>query len=507
MTRMVRLAAVSALALAAASPALAGKADDTLNFAIPREVSTLDEYYNLQAEVTLLTNHIYSHLLWRDPYTLEIKPGLATDWRWIDDTTLEFDLREGVTFHNGEVFNADDVVYTVEFALSPEANTANASTRYGHIASAEKVDDYTVRLHMTGLTPTAVERAATLMPILPNDYHAAVGAERFGREPVGTGPYRVVSFEQGGRIELERFENAYEAAWGKARIGRINILPVTDPQAQVAELITGGLDILWRVVPDQAERLEPLPGISTASSPALRTFFIQMDASGRAGESPLTDRRVRQAINHAINRESIVRNLVKGAAFPIYTACNPQQFGCTTDVQEYPYDPGRARALLAEAGHPDGVTLELSTFGPENRPVIEAVIGDLAAVGITVNLDFRELGAWIPKFQGGEAQMALLAWASYGLYDASGFVGNFFLETPGDYSRDPELVEWFTAAQQTIDTAEREALYARGLQKIAAEAYVAPLYVFSTFYAHRDELAFTPPQDGVLYLYLLDWAE
>jgi peptide/nickel transport system substrate-binding protein len=103
--------------------------------------------------------------------------------------------------------------------------------------------------------------------------------------------------------------------------------------------------------------------------------------------------------------------------------------------------------------------------------------------------------------------MALLAWASYGLYDAAGFVGNFFLETPGDYSRDPELVEWFTQAETTIDSEEREELYARGLRKIADEAYIAPLYVYSTFYAYNEELDFTPPQDGALYLYLVNWAD
>jgi peptide/nickel transport system substrate-binding protein len=502
----MRLIAALCLALGlGATPALAGPADNSLNFPSLRQIDTLDEYYNAQAEITVLTDTIYDRLLYRDPFSLELRPALATAWRMVDDRTIEFTLRQGVRFHNGDAFTADDVVYTVAFAKNPENRVQLAASRFGYLDRAEAVDAHTVRIHLTAPNPSALERLSQTLPILPAGYHARVGRDAFGQRPVGTGPYRVAQFTPGGQVVLERNADYFEAAWGRPRLARINVLPIYEIQTQVAEMMAGRVDLMWRVPPDIAERMGRVPQLHAVSGRSLRTFFFSMDAMGRAGPSPLQDIRVRRAVSHAINREAIARNLVRGAAEVIHAICHPRQFGCSQDVARYAYDPARARALLAEAGLAGAVRFQLHAFGPENRPIIEAVIGDLRQVGIQVDLQFAELGAWIQRFQGGRANSAIVAWASGNIFDTGAFVTNFFTETPGDYARNPAVVAAFRAADQTADPDARRALFREGLHRIADQAYVLPMFIFSTFYVHRDRLDFVPPEDGAVHLYRLGW--
>ena len=179
--------------------AMAGKKDDTLYFSWKKELETLDRYYNTAREGMVVSRQICDDLLYRDPDTLEYKPLLAKSYKWLDTTTMEFELRQGIKFHNGEKFDADDVVFTLNFMSNPE-NKVLVQRNVNWIDRAEKLGPYKVKLYLKNPFPSALEYLAGNLPIYPNEYYTKVGSQGFGLKPVGTGPYKVVEHELGRKI-------------------------------------------------------------------------------------------------------------------------------------------------------------------------------------------------------------------------------------------------------------------------------------------------------------------
>src|SRR5262249_60888065 len=198
--KIVHSRALAALSVALlVIPALAGKKDDTLNIAWDQPLDIADAYFNTSREGILAARMIWDQLIERDPDTFEYKASLATAWRWVDDRTLEFDLRRGVTFHNAQPFDADDVVYTFNFASDP-ANTRLQLRNVSSIRSGKKTAPLKVRIHLKRNFPAALEYVAGPMPIYPHIYYAEVGPQGMARKPIGTGPYMVESLEPGKSI-------------------------------------------------------------------------------------------------------------------------------------------------------------------------------------------------------------------------------------------------------------------------------------------------------------------
>ena len=223
---------VGALAAAAAAMSVcaahAEKATDTLRVVWRDAIPNVDPYYNTLRAGLIVHQHTMDGLVYRDPDSFEIKPLLATSWKWADPKTLDLTLREGVTFHNGDKFSADDVVYTLNLISSPESKVSVPSN-YSWIEKAEKIDDYHVRLHLKKITPAALEFFAMITPIYPKAYREKVGPEGFSKAPVGAGPYKIVKVDGVNEIDLVRFDGYYEGSpKGKARIAKIVIREVAD---------------------------------------------------------------------------------------------------------------------------------------------------------------------------------------------------------------------------------------------------------------------------------------
>jgi len=294
------------------STAEAGKKDDTLNFAWTKELETMDRYYNTAREGMIVSHHIFDDLIFRDPGTNEYKPLLAKSYKWIDATTMEFELRQGITFHNGEAFDADDVVYTINYVTNPE-NKVLVQQNVDWMAKAEKLDPYKVKLYLKKPFPAALEYLGGNVPIYPNEYYAKVGPKGFGQKPVGTGPYKVKEIEPGKRIVFVKNENYFkDSPKGQPAIGKLVQRTIPEMTTQMAELMTGGLDWIYMLTPEQAANLEKGKGIKVLRGEDMRIAFLQMDVTGRAGDTPFKDLRVRRAVNYAIDREAISRNLVGG---------------------------------------------------------------------------------------------------------------------------------------------------------------------------------------------------
>jgi peptide/nickel transport system substrate-binding protein len=323
------------LTLALSAPALAGKADDTLNIAFDRELESLDSYINTAREGILISRMVWDGLLYRDPQTNEYTGNLATSYQWIDDVTMEFELRQGVTFHNGEPFDADDVVYTVNWTADP-ASGATTQQNVNWMKSAEKLDQYKVRLHLKEPFPAALEFLSGPVVIYPNEYYAEVGPKGMGVKPIGTGPYKLTEVEVGKRYVLVKNDDYYDGSpKGKPSIGNIVVRTIPELNTQIAETMAGQLDWIWKVPADQAERLDQMGRFTVKNSQTMRIGYLAMDAAGRSGENPFQNEKVRQAVSYAIDRQGIVDALVKGESQVVHSACFPSQFGCSEAVMKY----------------------------------------------------------------------------------------------------------------------------------------------------------------------------
>jgi len=495
-----------ALALILAWPAWteAGKKDNSINIAWEKELETLDLYYNTAREGIIVSYLIYDTLFYRDPKTSEYLPSLATGYRWISDTVLEIDIRQGVLFHNKEPMDAEDVVFTVNYVTNPE-NKVLVQQNVAWMERAEKVGQYKVRIHLKKPFPAALEYLSNYLPIYPNKYYAKVGPKGFGTAPVGTGPYRVEKLEPGKSVVFVRNETYFEGSpKGKPSIARIVQRTIQEVNTKLAELITGGLDWIWQVPPDQVEKLSQVPNIKVIPAETMRIGFLYMDAAGRSGANPFQKLEVRRALNHAIDRESMARKLVGGQSRVIHTACFPSQFGCTDEgAMRYPYDPEKAKKLLAQAGYPDGFEVDLYAY--RERPYAEAVVGYLRAVGIKANLQFMQYAAMRDKWQGSKASLGYWTWGSYSINDCSAITGYWFKFTPDDAARDEQVKQWLEVADTTVEPEKRKDYYSKALQRIAEQAYWVPLFSYVSNYAFNKDLEFTPYPDEVPRFFEARW--
>ncbi|WP_111558841.1 ABC transporter substrate-binding protein [Paracoccus sediminilitoris] len=494
---------VATLAILAAGMAHADKSDDTLRAAFTKELESVDSYFNSAREGVVLQRAIWDGLIYADPQTGEYKGNLATEWSWIDDTTLELKLREGVKFHDGSDFTADDVVYTVDF-VADESNGAVTQRNVNWMDHAEKVDDYTVRIITKEPFPAALEYLSGPVSIYPSDYYAQVGPSGMGLKPIGTGPYKVVSVDPGKHFVLEANKDYFDGPKGKPQIGNIDVRTIPDVNTQIAELFSGQLDLIWQVPSDQAERMAQMDGFNVSNESTMRVGYLAMDAAGRSGEdNPFTKLEVRQAVNHAINREELVNQLLKGKSIPIHTACFPSQFGCAQDVTEYEYDPEKARELMAEAGYPDGFTTEFYAY--RDREYAEAITSYLNAIGIRTDFKMLQYSALRDLNMKGEVPISFQTWGSFSVNDASAMVSQYFKHGELDDARDDQVLADLDIADSSTDPEVRKEHYRTALQRIADQAYWAPMFSYNTNYVTTDEVAYTPTADEVLRFHAMTW--
>ena len=509
--RPVAVILAAALAFAGAAfhgAAWAGKDNDTLVVAFQRPIRNVDRLYSTPRESLIVAQLTDDGLFYVDPETLEYKPLVAESHSFPDDKTLVVKLREGVKFHDGSPLTADDVVYTLEWMLNPTSETRQGAKIRRWLENVEKVDERTVRLKMKFAYPLALRDLAVSVQLRKR---GSYGGEESKREQSfavnGVGPYRVADFKPGKKVELERFEDYYEGGpKGRGAIQRIVIRTIPDIGTQQAELIAGGVNFLYNIPTDVAENIGLMGDRARRLvGPDMRIGFLAMDAGGVAAEDgPFTRLAVRRAVNHAIDREGIVHNIVRGEARVIHSACHPAQFGCEQDVEKYGHDLGKARALLAKAGLADGFEFDLWAYREKN--VAEAVAADLAKAGITAKLRYVKSSTLAKARRSREIEVYFGSWGSGGTADAAMIAGEHFaLESDRNLSADDEISELMLAAERTADFAARKEAYSRAMKLIAERALWVPLYAYSLNYLISKDVDFTPPRDGLPRLHMVRW--
>lgn len=423
----------------------------------------------------------------------ELVPGLATAWEAVEPTRWRFTLREGVTFHNGEEFTAEDVVYSYERMADP-ANESTQITQMAYLAGVELVDDYTVDiLTQRPYAPLPAAIRAQLK-IVPMDLIEEIGNEAFAAAPVGTGPYEFVEWIPDERI----VHVANEDYWGGApEIKKITYLSAPEASTRASMLLAGEADLIEAVLDTDIPRFESAEGVEVIRAETAYINYISMNALA----APFDDERVRQAANLAVDVETIISSVLgsNGTLLPISNSTN--HTGFDESLTPYPYDPDRARELLAEAGYGEegSIPPQVIEVGqgrqPYNVDVAQAVAGYLTEVGIPTTVEVLESAQQFERYAGGQASsLAYNGMTSFALDSDSIFTLMFADGSRGaQYFDTSDTNDLVFAGQAETDPEARQVIYDE-LQQIVFDQ--APhLFLFQTIdvYAASSDLNWDGP--------------
>lgn len=503
-TRRTRLIPLAAALLLGGGNAMAQK--DTLTWTSDQDVEVLDVYYAQLREQLINIRHVCDSLLFSNPRTQQYEGLLATSYEWVDDVTIDLELRKGVKFHDGSDFTSADVVYTLMHAVAEDSGIINRNN-VQWIDNVVAQGDYKVRINLKQPFPAALEYLAGNLLMMPDGHYddaPTVGERKdYGQvKPVCTGPYELAEIVPGERVELERFDGYYpDGPKGTPAIKRLIYRTIPDKESQVAALLTGEVDWIWAVPKDTAEALADNPRVTVLQEPIMRFSYLQMNTTHP--DSPFRDIRVRRAVNHAVNKQAIAENIVGKGSKVLDAPCYVTQFGCTQDVQKYPYDPEKAKALLAEAGYPDGFEVDLWAY--RERQYVEAIIGYLAEVGIRAKINFVQYSVFRQATREGRTFLANGTWGSNGINDISSSTSYFFRMGPDDQNKDEQVARWLEAGDNTADPEKRKENYRKALERIAEQAYWAPLFSYSKVYIFDKNLEFEPFYDEWARFYWSKW--
>ena len=497
--------AVAAAALAA-QPAAAQKSADTLRAMWLDPVVNIDPYYNNQRTGLILAHHVFDGLIFRDPNGFAMKPLIADSWQWLDDTTLEFKLNPKATFHNGDAITADDVLYTVGIITDPASGISVPSNFVPWLAGAEKINAHTVRLKLKQAFPAALQFVSFVMPIYPKTYRETVGRDAFNKQPVGAGPYKVTKWEAGQTVELERYDGYFGGGKGMPAIKKVVIRQATDANLLVNSLIGNQVDWIWQFPADLVEKIAALPNANTLTQEAFRVAHLSMDAAGRTDpKGPMTDVRVRRAVWHAIDRQAFAKNLIRFGSRVPDAPCYFTQFGCDQEAAvKYDYNPAKSKALLAEAGYPNGFDIELVNPGLLGAWV-GAIQANLAAVGIRAKVSTMTGVAATTRIQKGEVAMYMSSWGSYSINDVSAILPYFFWQNVDDLARDKEVTDLLKQGGSVVDPETRKAAYSKAIHLITDRAYWLPIATYVTVYGINKQLDFKAYSDELPRFFWAKW--
>jgi peptide/nickel transport system substrate-binding protein len=270
---------------------------------------------------------------------------------------------------------------------------------------------------------------------------------------------------------------------------------------KVAELMTGGLDWIWLVPKDQAEKLAKMPNIKVVAAETMRVGFLYFNC---VADTPFKKLKVRQAVAHAIDRQAIVNSLVGGESRVIHSVCYPSQFGCTDEgVVKYEYDPQKAKKLLAEAGYPNGFEFDFHAY--RERPYAEAAVGYLHAIGLKPKFHYLKYAAMREKWQGNKVPVAFWTWGSYSINDISAITGYWFKFSFDDFAKDEQVRDWLEEGDTSIDPQVRRTAYRKALSRISEQCYALPMFSWVSNNAFSKELDFKPYPDEIPRYFLSTW--
>jgi peptide/nickel transport system substrate-binding protein len=498
-------------AVLVASTMLAGVANaETVRWARSSDALTLDPHSQNQGVTHTFAHHIYETLLDRS-VDGALQPRLATEWNVKEDdpTVWVFKLREGVKFHNGADFTAEDVVFSFDRARSEGSNLKQL---HAEVAEVRAIDDYTVEIQMIGPSPLYPNNITNTF-VMDKDWseeHDLQEVQDFGAGETnyavlntnGTGPYTLASRE----VDVRSVLNVFDGWWGDAPdVTEIIYLPIADNATRIAALLSGDVDLVQDVPVQDIDRLSNSPGFKVETGPENRIIYFgykfgeePLKSSNITDSNPINNPLVREAMELALDRVAIQQVVMRGQSIPAGITNPPFVNGWTAELDAFP-EPNveRARELLAEAGYPDGFSITLDT--PNNRYVNDeaistAYVGMLGQIGINVTLASRPVAEHSPIILANESDFYLLGWG-VPTFD-SAYVFNDLVHsktaTHGTYNvglySNPELDEKIIALGTETDLEARDASVAEIWEVVKADRVLLPVHNQVLAYAMREDI-------------------
>jgi peptide/nickel transport system substrate-binding protein len=491
---------LKALIVAAAASLVLGVAAQaqTLRWAAQNDILTLDPHSQNHATTNAILMHAYEGLTrYNEKY--EVEPALATKWTYLSPTQVRFDLRKGVKWQDGSDFSADDVIFSFGRIKQPQGTMQIYVTG---ISDIKKIDAHTIDIILSAPNPILLRNIIDFRIMSKawaeknrttnvQDYKAK--EENFAsRNVMGTGAYRILSWQPEQRIMMARNDGWWSNARGN--VSQVVYTPIKAEATRVAALLSGDVDMLTDVPTQDVDRLRQDKKLKVVDGPEVRTIFFAPDLgsnelkySNVKGKNPFKDKRVREALSVAIDREAIKKSIMRGMSVPagmmVAPGVNGYDKGLDTPVKP---DVAKAKKLLTDAGYPNGFEFQLNC--PNNRyvndeKVCQAVIAMWARIGMKVNLASENMATFIQKVQNFDSSMYLLGWgvATYdGQYAVqslartrtSGADGNFNFSKVSDAT-----VDRLTDAMKTeTDVAKRNAMIRDTLVRIKDEVLLIPIH-------------------------------
>ena len=486
----------------------------TLRVGLASGAYTMDpQAFNETATNSILSN-IFDTLV-RFDENIKVHPDLAVSWTNPEPTVWIMKLRKGVKFHNGNTFNADDVVFT--FNRIKNWKKSGFKGKVSMIDKVEKINDYTVKFITKKAFPVFL-RKLTYVDILDKETVKGKSDEWIGQHPIGTGPYEFVFWRKGDQIKFKANPNYWA---GKAKFDNLIFRVLSNNATRTAAILSGEVDLINRVPVVDVKRIKNNSKLNTFVKPGLRLIYLQMDQFRKkspyikspTGINPFLDVRVRRALYYGINEDAIVKYIMKSFAVPASQFSPSVVVGYDPSIKRVKYDPAKAKKLLAQAGYPNGFSVVLDA--PNNRyindaQIAQAVASSMAKIGIKVKVNATPKSTFFPKTAKQDTSFFLIGWASSdgdgssildGVIHSKDDVRGYGRYNNGKYSN-PKVDKLIEESDANMNPTSR-VKEMREAQQIALvqDQNIIPLHFQVDIYASSKKIKFTPRTDSRIWAY------
>ncbi|WP_066304133.1 ABC transporter substrate-binding protein [Bacillus sp. FJAT-29814] len=466
-----------------------GKTDtSSIVIGLATEPTTLMGSTDPVASTSGIIQNIYSQLLDYDGKG-DFIPKLATEWKNIDEFTWEFKLREGVKFHNGAPFNAESVKYTVDYMINPENKSVYGSRWMKVLKEVKIIDEHTIQFITNRPMANFLTVAFTDFHPLEPGYVEQVGKEEASKKPIGTGPYKVKEWKRGEYVTFEAFDDFWG---GKPEIKNVTIKVIPEFSSRLSALLSGDVDLIKSVPVDSVERVKADSNSKIISALTGKNAFIALNTFH---EGPIQDVRVRKALNHAIDVDSLLKNVMNGKGEKLTSTLTPFNISYT-EVDGYDYNPEKAKKLIQEAGFkPEDIQLTLETtngYFPMDSQIAQAIAGELGKIGIKVTVEQVETGVYIQRATS-QKMKDMYFFNSAASVEGENFY-SFYFSPAGVYRfhNNPELLEGIQKSFSIFNQEERQKEMATIQNRLRDEAVTIPLWMTEDIWGARKDIEFKP---------------
>ena len=469
----MRLAGFAAITFALAAPAWAQKAKDTLRYPIQEAQSTLDTYLSPGSFANLWEPSVYDNLLGFDPTKGQHVSALVKSWTQPNDRTYELELRDDVTWHDGQKFTADDVVYTLNYLIDPNVRL-RLKPSWAWIKSVEKLSPTKVRVIAGEPVPDGLMWLSFGTPIYPKHVHEPLPGDKsaFGARPVGTGPYKIVKIDKNTGITAEKHTGFVPGPMTPAAsIGRVVSEPMEDYGTQTASLLAGKADIIVDLPIHEAIALKDTGRFDVLlAPPRVGYIFLQFPNAAWAKSKPLAYVRVRKAIVMAIDRKVLAEvsyGPLASQLQPTEALCSKEQLGCGYTKMVPAFDPEGAKKLLAEAGYPDGFDVAITAYR-DNVADATAISGMLRKIGVRMSVKPIHSSQRLKVVQSGEVEVGYFGWSGGNMFSVAPQIVRHF--QIGEY-QDPEMEKLVAPISTILNDTDRRKAAAKAFDYLSDTAY------------------------------------